>query len=278
MRRFWWLLFVLVLAACGGQDDEVAYLEAEASNLLEIVAHLEAVEQIEPVDVEEPQVVDAKILASLMDNLEDVRVFLGLDELVVAEENVSWMGNGFIFAVSENLWRDNSPVELLFEYRLWGESISVRLIRYRVEGFGAGYGFMGAGRPWALQDLMFEESFTIRAIRHDSNLFEIESYVEAAIEADGWQAQVVAHFAQHLGVRLIDVWYERDGRLVADLAPLCIGAPWNWGSTGAWVSTLNVIESLATLPNVTEIEVLVGGQRGVEGDHFSFVGVFTVNN
>ena len=276
------LTLILILAACGGQDDEIAYLKAEIAylqdviaNLSENIAYLEATPRIEP---DESPVVDGRILVSFTDNLEDVRVFLGLDELVVAEESISWMGNGFIFAVSENLWRDHSPVELLFEYRFWGESIGVRLIYYRVAGFGAGYGFTEAGRPWRLQDHMFEESFVMRAIRHDSNFFEIESYVEVVIEPENWQAQVVAHFDEFLGIRLFDVWYERDGRLVADLAPLCIGAPWNWGSTGGRVSTLNIIESLATLPNVTEIEVLVGGQRGVEADHFSFAGVFRVKN
>jgi hypothetical protein len=95
------------------------------------------------------------------------------------------------------------------------------------------------------------------------------------IQPEGWQEQFIELMGRYAGIQIARLWYE-GSRLVADLKPA--GAVFfNWGSHGGHMRTRSLISSLASLPNVTEIEVLVGGQRGYAADHFSFEGVFRVN-
>ncbi|MCL2573076.1 MAG: hypothetical protein FWE34_00815 [Defluviitaleaceae bacterium] len=71
-------------------------------------------------------------------------------------------------------------------------------------------------------------------------------------------------------VDVIDMWFV-ENRLYVDLNNFHPG-----GSSGGFSATTALILSLASIPNVDEIVVMVNGARDVESDHFSLRGIFEI--
>jgi len=278
-----WIPLILLLAACGDQADEVARLEeiivsleVQRDHLIEVaneqiqeiielqglVAELEEQEEQDHAEI----AAQDEILDSLMDHMDSTAEALGIDDFHIAD--IALQGD---FVTVRSVYMHNDVV-LTFRYWRVGAEIRWILLEYAI-GPIVGPGPLDAGRSLWQWEQEIEESFTMRFYNHqDDDDYE---YSDKEISAQDWQLQVIDHMRAVNGIQLAGLWYE-DGRLVADLTPA--GAlPFNWGSTGGYLRTRNLIDSLATMPNVTEIEVLVGGQRGVWADHFSFVGVFRVN-
>jgi len=304
------LFSLLFLVACSGQSGEIAILqetisqlEAEIdsnrvtinlqgqdiSELQSIIYELESQDADEDTlplegpedttpqsetqnqdDTTPPQ----EILISFMEYLTAIKEFLGVDELYVAQEDITLQGN-ILTAYSDSFFAGG--IRLLLRYSVWNERINWTLIEYTI-GPITGPGFLDAGRSaWQWQQgELFDGSFYMRFhIYEDINPEPIGSYVEETITPQDWQHQVRTLMCTHLDIQLVDIWYEGT-RLVVDITPAS-AIPFNWGSTGGAVLTLTLINTLASMPNVTEIEVLVGGQRGMWADHFSFADTFIVN-
>jgi hypothetical protein len=138
---------------------------------------------------------------------------------------------------------------------------------------------LDAGRSWWVweQDMLFSENFIIRLyyyIDWINDVLEYE-YWDFEVEFEEWQAQAAEAILVYTGIEVADLWYEQGTRLIADLTPET-AVFFNWGTHGGHMRTRSLISSLFSFPNVTEIEVLVGGQRGVWADHFSFAQVFKI--
>jgi len=82
---------------------------------------------------------------------------------------------------------------------------------------------------------------------------------------------------QHTGIRISDFWFE-GSKLYVDLHEDAIGFFDNYGTTGGMINTGIFVNSILSLPGISSFEVLVGGQRGVEGNHFNFGSVILVEN
>lgn len=278
MKIIWLLFLLLVLAACGGsnQDYEITRLYEEINRLtLEYDSRTNIVnEQAKEIArlqelFAESELYDAKILESFRDNLDDVASFLGIYDLSIADENITKLGN----IVTAHTTFTGGGINLTFRYWIWGDEIQWILLEYSI-GPICGPGRLDAGRSaWQRQQAdLFSENFEMRFFRFsDFNDYE---YFDAEIKYCNWQQQVISHMQTHSGIQVADLWYE-ESRIVVDLKPAGV-VFFNWGSAGGTMRTLSLIESIATLPNITEIEILVGGQRGVGADHFSFAGVFVV--
>jgi len=274
MKKFLWLVLVFVLAGCGNHADEIARLEERIADLETERYHLQAtIAQLEgPGHTEDFS--REEILASFMENLPLVAAFLGLDELEVAEEDIVLHGDIVTAHFPVNILNQHRG-RLIFRYWVWGEEIRWRLLEYEM-GAASGPGFLHSGRYWWRSHRPFDQNFAVRfALLNDSLDFDVLEYIEEEIEYEDWQAQVIAHMQAHTGIQLADLWYE-ENRLVVDLTPAA-SISFNFGSTAGIMRTVSLIASLSTLPSVEEIEVLVGGQRGVYDNHFSFAGVFRVN-
>ena len=276
MKKFLLLFLLLTLAACGNQDDEITRLESEVIRLSEEYNRLHKIinEQAQEIVnlqelLTESEQYDARILESFRKNLDDVANFLGIYDLYIADEDITKLGN----IVTAHTTVTGGGVHLTFRYWVWGDEIRWILLEYGI-GPLYGPGKLDAGRSmwqWQQADL-FSENFEMRFFRFsDFNDYE---YFDAEIEYHNWQQQVISHMQTHSGIQIADLWYE-ESRIVVDLKPAGV-VFFNWGSFGGAMRKLSLIESIATLPNITEIEVLVGGQRGVGADHFSFAGVFRV--
>jgi len=273
------ILVVLLLAACGSRageiarlTDEIARMETEHSHLVDMIneqARTIIYLQTLIYGVEEQQSIkDAaqdEIMDSFMENLGSVAEFLGIHDLYITREDVVLQGN---FAAAQSTFLGNG-VKLFFRYRTWQGAIEWILLEYIV-GPIHGPGFL-ISRPWwaSRQDDMFDESFTMRFYRHwdymDGPLYD---YFDEEILPADWQGQVIYHMQSHLGIQIADLWYE-GSHLVVDLTPAGT-VPFNWGSLGGSMLSNSLFHSLATLPNVTGVEVLVGGQRRFSADHFAF--------
>jgi len=274
MRKLLCLLLVLALVGCGGQADEIARLEAERD---QAVAELQAFVAEMEEEHRSQAAAEAEILASFMANLDSVGEFLGIDDLysLINEDSIvirdsfvtvggGWHGNGMGFT-------------LLYRVQGRNRNISWNILSYGIGPIG-GPRPLDSGRSWWRweQERLFDESFTVRFYSyHEFSPQPIYEYVDEEILPEDWQGQVISHMLTHNNIRLADLWYEGT-RLVVDITPA--GAvPFNWGSHGSGMRGLSLLTSLATLPGVTEIELLVGGQRGVYVDHFNFGGVTRVD-
>jgi len=282
------VLVLLFLMAYGRQsrilsnfEEEISYLETERQTLIHTlneqtqkiadlqdeIAEFEAQRQTQVA-------IQDEILDSFMENLAWVAEFLGVDELYIVQEDISLHGN-FVTASSDSF--GGGGIRLFFRYQTWQEDIRWILLEY-VIGSIRGPGFLDSENimwRWP-QESLFDENFIIRFYSYDDIWPEpIGDYTEQEISYYDWQYQVIKHMRAHKDIRIAGLWYE-DSRLVVDITPAS-AVPFNWGSTGGAIRTRSFIDSLASLPNVFEIEVLVGGQRGVSADHFSFAGVFRVN-
>jgi hypothetical protein len=280
VKKSLWLLLclylALILTSCDNQADEVARLEAEIAGLEDELNNLMVIvnEQNQAIiDLQDaPAQLDEqhdKILASFMDNLYSAMDFLGIHDLSVPDESIEILGN-IVTARSSYI---GNEVILTFRYNADGEEIRWTFIEYII-GPIAGPANLDGGKTWWQwqQTDLFDENFTMRFFLHsEQNVYE---YFDEEIAYQNWQEQVINHMLTHTGIRIAHLWYE-ESRVVVDLKPA--GAlPFNWGSHGSAMSGRSLIDSLATLPNITEIEILVGGQRGVSTEHFYF-GVVRLN-
>lgn len=265
---------LIIFAACGRFSNAPDYLDEPYACVVEerdlLIAEQEAQRYSSEAEAEAER---NKISYSFRAYLGDVAELLGIDALYVADEDIELQGN---FVAARSTYQSNE-VRLFFRYWLWGEEIQWVLMEYSVGGI-SGPGFLDAGRSWWQwkQEDIFFESFTMRFYSHIDIYPELNFYYfDEEVLPENWQGQVIGYMQRHAGIQLADLWFE-GSRLVADLTPAA-AMSFNWGSLGGSMRSRSLIDSLATLPYVTEIEVLVGGQRGVVADHFSFAGVFPIS-
>jgi len=128
---------------------------------------------------------------------------------------------------------------------------------------------------WEWEGLSLDD-FSLRIYPHEGAIHDFENYHEIEISSEYWEVQIIDAMREHTSIRIADLWFE-ETRLVVDLEH-AEGFLFNWGSSGGYFRTRQLIDSLATVPNVTEIIVLVGGARGVSADHFSFAQIFRIGD
>jgi len=247
------LALVLALAACAAQPEPATTTEAATTTT--------------------QQTINQELLESFMGNLPAVRQFMGMPELEIAQEDIEWHEN----LVAARGDYDRQPVNFTFRYYYdYQNEIRWVLLEYGVNWVG-GPGFLDAGRSrwrWE-QDKLFTEPFNLRVTHYLDLPGPVEHY-DKTITPENWQQQVIDHISSHTGTQLADIWYE-ESRLVADVTPAS-AIYFNWGTTGGGCRQASLIESLKAMPNVSEIVVLIGGQRGMYADHFSFAEVFQIDS
>ena len=116
----------------------------------------------------------------------------------------------------------------------------------------------------------------MRIYTHPMAEYDFENFYEAEISPENWEERIMAAMQAHTGIIIDDMWLE-ETRLVVDLNSED-AVRFNWGSSGGYFLTRALIDSLVTIPNVTEIVVLVGGKRGLHADHFSFAQIFMIGS
>jgi len=97
------------------------------------------------------------------------------------------------------------------------------------------------------------------------------SYVEHRLWGDDWLDQAT----QLVQAFVRSIRYE-GRRLIVDFVPDV--ERYFQGSSGAAINYNILIATLASFPDVDEIQILVDGQSDQEYDHVSFVGIITVMN
>ena len=225
------LFAVLFLVACGSQSNEISHLEEailhseaqrqsmidtineqtqDIQNLQGIIAELEKQYQAQ-------SMIHDEILDSFVENLASVSEFLGLDDLFIADEDITRHGP-FVTAYSDSFV--GGGIRLIFHYHVLHGDIRWTLLEYTI-GPIEGPGFIDGGhviRQWQQEDL-FDESFIMRFYSYDDVWPEpIGSYIEKEISPYSWQSQVKKHMQTHRDIRIINLWYEQS-RLVVDITP-----------------------------------------------------------
>jgi len=239
----------------------------------EIAAQRSAVIGMESEGQQAHLAAEGEVMQSLMEELDRAALLLGVESSLLTEGSIALYGN---FAVVESLLRaelagfsnSSESIRVVLEHReMWNDEMRWWLLYYEV-GFISGSAFSPFGNWEAAlaNENRFDESFEIRLYRFD-NVQEgqfVGEYFVKTIEPENWQKQIVCYMQAYMGVGLSGLWYEGD-RLFVNLTPATANRV-SYGSTAAITLQAMLLISMATLPGVSEIEVLVGGQRG-----FSFV-------
>ena len=265
MKKIAWTLIplLLIFTACGSEDD----FESVIYELENRIAEMQAV--IDGLWIDEPPVLPVRPYEA---DFEWVAEFLGGTDLRIDSSQelllVEFRGHlDVVYAEGTDF-----PVFFRMAQNNWGDWW---LLDYSVAWTG-GYWWHDSG-GWVYRQYentnRFDESFEFTIARYfDWN--EYERY-DFEIHPLTWQADVIALMQEHGNIQISRLWYEGT-RLFVDVKPAS-AVLFNWGSTGGTMRVATLIDSLASLPDVTEIHVMVGGQRGVAMDHFNFAHPFLVN-
>lgn len=77
-------------------------------------------------------------------------------------------------------------------------------------------------------------------------------------------------------IRIDDIWYE-GSKICVDLNPV-ERYEFDRGSTAGIMRIDALISTFSSFPGVEAIEILIGGEKGCEGSHFNFDGIFQVRD
>ena len=260
-------------------QDEVQSLTAHSQALEEWIAELDR--QGEPYHPEEPDqpfrhgLTAAAVRENLMENYAFIRDVLGGEWIEIYEDEMLIGPQHVLVPVAvhapygEQIIPFDVHVFLFYHVRESGE------ILWRVQGHSWQTNPPAAGLdPWDDRYLPIDDDqFTMRFYIHRD--WDQHIAIEETISRGNWREEVPQLMRTHSRtIDIRDLWYEGD-RLYVDLFPVA-AAFFNWGTTGSWLLTQTLIDSLGTLPGVAEIMVLVGGESGHWADHFSFVDPFIV--
>ena len=109
------------------------------------------------------------------------------------------------------------------------------------------------------------------------NLFpEAYLYNEEKISRANFKNDFINLMFEHTTIQILDFWFDGE-KLYVDLHP-DEALFFDRGSTGSADRCNRLFRTLASIPGVSSFEVLVGGQRGVTGHHYSFAWVALVEN
>ena len=277
---------VLILSACGGRTGEASRTEAELKTaiynreleIIDLQKHIAILEiQREEFDARlyDQASAQAEILNCFLQNLDWIAEFLGVQELYIPAENTTISGN-FVEAHGRG---DIYNISVILHRVAWRDEYIWELLSYNVNHVGGSAMPDGGRSAWRWEQYyLFDESFTVRFFSFIDNWPLTYSYSDEEILPHNWQAQIIDHMKAHTNIQIAHLWYEsyhNGKRLVVDLTPAA-AVQFNWGTTGSYLRGRTLIDSMLTLPNVTELEILVGGQRGFSADHFCFARVFRV--
>ena len=262
-------------------QDEVQNITVHANTLEDMVAELTLNQQEEINDLDEPDepsqpdaplthglTVDA-IKQDLLKNSDIIRGVLGGERVEIHEDDLH-IGKQYVMAfVTVHAPYGDSIVPLeghvFLSYHVGeNEEISWFVQSHTWRLFAP----MAGPPPWLENHLpISEDTTTMRFyIYHDWDIFDV---IEETISREYWREEVPQLMRTHRRtIDIRDLWYE-GSRLYVDLFP----GPaifFDWGSTGSWILTSTLIDSLGSLPGVAEIVVLVGGEAGHAGSHFDF--------
>ena len=119
-----------------------------------------------------------------------------------------------------------------------------------------------------------EISVKIYLYNQNDSLFEATEYKTEKISMNNLSADTVKFMTLYNGIQIDKVWYEGD-RLCVDLN-LSERFELDRGSTAGMLRKDILLKTFSSYPNVKEIKILIGGERGCIGDHFMFDEIFEV--
>ncbi|MCL2397696.1 MAG: hypothetical protein FWC93_06475 [Defluviitaleaceae bacterium] len=272
------LLLVLLLSACGqDQDGIINDLEGEIARQDGIITELEK---------------ELAGLRQLLENQEEEPVFQGWpaseirrylaengykniafdeDDIIVGPQFVMASGRAYIETTSTY-----AGIDVIFAYLVFSDSSAYWHVVHYIADAGVRLATDGLRAETRQEWPIGGESAIVRFVTfHDTWPEDYFSYFYEEISGANWRDEAMRLMLEHTDIDVQNLWYE-GSRLVVDLT-LETSIPFNWGTTGGYLRTRNLIDSFASFPGVTEIEVLVDGVAGVSADRFSFENIFMVN-
>lgn len=100
-------------------------------------------------------------------------------------------------------------------------------------------------------------------------------YENVSFGAANFHRDFILEFNERYETQILDFWYIGT-KLYVNFYDGTIYY-FDWGSTGSHVRLRVALQTVLSLPNVTEVEFLVEGKRGASASHFNFEFVFRPN-
>lgn len=211
-----------------------------------------------------------QIRQNLIQNSHIILEALGGDEIIIHEDDIL-VGTGSALARVGIPVRDwPVDIDVILLYHTAGDDIVWQLFAYTMVHTGMQ---TAAPIPEEEQPLpTYDDTITLRFFQYSD--WDDYTVVYENISRENWRAQTISLMQQHTGIGIRDIRYDGT-RLYVDIFPIDI-IPFNWGSTGGAIRTQTLVNSMASLPGVDEIVILVGGVGGHWADHFDFSSAFYV--
>jgi len=102
---------------------------------------------------------------------------------------------------------------------------------------------------------------------------DIISFEKADISLENMVDDTIFHMKEINDIQINDLWFEGN-KICVDLNTSESYANFLQGSTGAYITTNILLRTFFSFPDVDEIEFLLDGKQGAEGDHFNFDHIF----
>ena len=252
---------VLLLSACDAEIVEENYAEEEAGQTQMPWAREDLTEE--------------DVRRSLMENSEalkaDIEQFLGVAVTFYDDIEMFFLPQrGLLIEVDASRASQRWPFTALVYLKAWPGSTAAD-IRWAVQAID--YGTLFVVTPFTPRGVHqpFDGLETINIRLYDLIWQEDGdelTYVTEEICAENWAQEAAVLIRQSSGLDIRDIWYEGN-RLFADLTP-ATALMFGYSGHAAIHYSAVLLASLASLPYVEEIEILVGGTRGIFIDGFGY--------
>jgi len=134
------------------------------------------------------------------------------------------------------------------------------------------------------EPILSQEWATLRFFYHSEELDpnsdlhpEAYLYITEDILIENLQEEFIRLMYEHIGVNISDLSFE-ETKLYVDLHEDAFRFFDGLGSTGGMMRVTIFEKTIASMPGIDSFEVLIDGQRGVMGNHFSFDQIIFVEN
>ena len=170
-------------------------------------------------------------------------------------------------------------IEAIFGFRLWNDVLWLDLLSYSPFGWNDWRDPWGSPNrhSWARHHEL--ETVPVRFYEVCSNFEEIW-YVVEYLDGEMFSDKLAYYTLKHLNRRITDAWFSSRGRILYvnlhHSEPMAMSS----GTTGEFMMYLSLVLSMASVPDIDALVILVDGRREAEigGHGMSFRDIYLTND
>jgi len=103
--------------------------------------------------------------------------------------------------------------------------------------------------------------------------YENEHLFQTVELSGNFPQSAITYLNSNTGLRVKNITYQGT-RLIVDFDPIMLTSLNSLGSAGGLQLSNQILRTFSSFPDITEMKFLFNGEEDLEGDHFSFFGIF----